>query len=304
MPEYTMPVSFAPVLHKTMDTAVSTQLKTPCKLADLDILPAPEAGGPYKARVRVAAGNVKDAWALAINRVREALMVLGTVGEAYELLYESKPAVESVSEEESAAVVRTEEGVSTRQGYDGGELSEHAAVVQTRESIDKQSEALQHSAEWPAWLRVALELNYMAVTARELRPALVTRYSALEVIVTGTQGKPRVLLKSALGKRRADQVAARLEAVLQAEELQAEQVKRVVEQARNAHSEGVQDRILRTLAELDVGVAPGDLELVIKRRGRIVHTTNPPSDNEVLEACNKLTPWVQSALQELLRKYV
>ncbi len=179
-------------------------------------------------------------------------------------------------------------------------FTEHVGVVVRRGDYSATSTAVAAREKWPAWLRVALELNYMGETAIEDRPALISFCSALEVITHATQGKITAVGRSVLGRKASRDVYVELLELLKEHGFNEDQAERAALQALNAHTVGLSDRIRQCLAQLDVAATIADITFVTKTRGAVVHADKQPSDEDVRRAIGLTRGWLFVACPRLL----
>lgn len=226
--------------------------------------------------------------------------MLAAQGDAYEIELWPMPTLQAASP--PPAVTSTSEGAVVAVAATAT-VTGHVGLVVTRADYTKQAAAVASRAVWPTWLRVALELNYLGETAREDRPALVSHWSALEVIVHGTQGTPSPLAKAVLGEEAAAEIRKEMQTWLEGHGLDATQAQRMTAQAMNAHLEGNLDRTVRTLGDLGAAVAVRDLKQAGEARGSVVHAEKQPSDEVVRQALEAVRTWLRASLSTLLDRY-
>jgi hypothetical protein len=297
MRDFKVTVAFHSMVRQDLGSSVSARLPQTVQLGSLQIV-RDTAGDRYTVQVPVSAESGAAAMALAVDRVREVLFVLATLGDAYEIEYWPSPRVEAV--EVPPTIDKTASGVHVAID-EIVTVTDHASVVVERVDYTRQASAVNAADTWPEWLRVALALNYSAVTAREDRPALVGHWSALEIVVNGTQGTPEALVNTRLGKAGAGNLYRLMVEWLQSNGLSKSDSVRVADQARNAHLEGTLDRTRRCLEGLGVQVTLAQLRFVSKSRGTVVHAGSS-SDEQVKQALEAVRGWLRQALPALLAR--
>src|SRR5205814_1016506 len=113
----------------------------------------------------------------------------------------------------------------------------------------------------------------------------------------GTQGTPKALAKTLLGRHGADHLRDRMVSWLREQGLAEVHASRLAEQAGNAHAEGTLDRTRRCLQELGTDVDIGVLKSVSGTRGAILHAESQPTADDVRQVLEILRSWLRNALQ-------
>jgi len=169
------------------------------------------------------------------------------------------------------------------------------AVIAEQRDTQLEATAFAWRPQWPSWLSTALELNYLAVTTRDTRPALVIQWSILEIIAD--EHEPATILLSSLAPnaRKGLLRTVRDAAVVV---LSRPSVERLLARLHDAQAESIAARIQKALRRYDIDVAASDIDRVRKARGTIAH--GGAADHAYQEAERQVRTWVQAVLRAAL----
>ena len=279
MNTYKVTISFEAILFASVDSSSISKLPTCFRLDDVTVSLVQSEDSEdnvYSATLPVTAYHVSDAKKIAVEKLREILSLFAVDSLGFVISSNHQIVAEKVKDVIGAF-----------------ELSEHIGIVKIRENVEPEIKALSWRDNWPEWLQTAIELNYLAVTSRDIKSAFIVYYSALEVLLNGIEGSPMSLLSNQLGDRY-EEFKGNLRGFLHNYSLSEEHINRVTNQAFSTYERSTVDRYKNLFSKFkDFGLNFNEKQigLVVEQRGSIVHTGESTDLNKVY---GDLREWVQS----------
>jgi hypothetical protein len=164
-----------------------------------------------------------------------------------------------------------------------------------------EQQALIQRDEWPPWLRIALELNYLAEIASDPKAAASLYVSAIDCVIANIRKQPSSIV-SKLHNHEKRELIKGLTSALEGHGFTSTEIQRVVNRALEAEAESHVNRVVEGLAVLGITSDDKDVKEAIRSRSQLVHPMHNEADaNEVLRSIGLLRDWTQRALQALLK---
>lgn len=178
----------------------------------------------------------------------------------------------------------------------------HITFTQILENFSFEENALSWANDWPDWLRLVIELNYLAVISRNVKTAIVNLYSALEVLTKAIIPKPSTLLKEHFKDNSHDKMLfiADLEMTVRKHGFDSLKSKRLIAQLENCYSLSDKVRIFDALKKCAVESNLQEIELARRQRSSIVHSGRNHRSDELVIAEKLEKKWVQGAIKNLI----
>lgn len=247
----------------------------------------------YLARLQVSAANQWQAKRRAICRVERVLSVMGAYNIPLHIEYHAisiQPVHEDNSTSVTTSVVDDQEEVD-----DPYEMP--AALGWIRFDVEFERRALSWCDRWPEWLRIALDLNRLAIVSH-MRSAFVIRYSILELMEKEIVGPPKAIVSQRLDKGQRKQLRKQLDAALAEHHLDKGSRERLAERlfATEERSRAVRFAALLKTFEIDADM-DHDIQPIILMRNRIAHPGYSIAGKDFLQSAERLRYWVQTGLR-------
>ncbi len=168
-------------------------------------------------------------------------------------------------------------------------------VIAEQRDTQLEANAFAWRASWPSWMTTALELNYLAVATRDVRPALVIHWSILEVLAD--EHDPGTQLLSGLDPAARRELLRKIQEVA-ASFLNASSIERLLARLNDTQAESTVNRIHSTLQRYGIDASLSDINAVRKQRGMLAH--GAATGGDYLEAEGQARIWVQAVLRSAL----
>jgi len=302
MPKYKVLIPFEPVIFESVSQTHITELAESFSLSGINVRKSKES--IYKAKLTVEAENYHQATLLAVGRVEELLNLFATWNDGFRLIISSVETKKIQDEAETKSIIKEEgrEGSKTITLIETAELREYFSTVKTKHNYELEANALNWRDKWPDWLRMALQLNYLAVISHDLALSLILRCSALEKLTGGILEKPKTILKVVFSNKakKKKELLNNIKKIFSCYGLNNKEVKRLEERIQETQVEGNVSRITEALNKCKVEADPKNVKLVLSQRGTEIHNRKSSSSNELRKASSFAEEWVRKALHFIL----
>lgn len=303
MPIYSVVVPFESLLFESLGQSRSTQLPESIALPNLEI-EFDAAHSCYHTRLDVSASDITTAKKVAIAKVREILRLFAVHGDAFRVGFGNELTASRHPEESRSETRIVEYGSGYREifAHDAGfvEMEGHLGIVVKRGSLDFERDALSWIESGPDWLRVALELNYLAILSQDIESAFLVQYAVLEILEKELLGTPISIFQSISDSVK---LLADMRETMQKHGLGDSQIKRLINQMRQTHAESKSDRLVTLLQQLGIEASAGGVRKVVSVRGKVAHHGEPATEGgQVMEAAQLLRQWILAALKSIVSR--
>lgn len=302
MSKYKVLIPFEPVISESVSQTHITELAESFSLSGINVRKSKE--GIYNAELTVGAENYHQSILLAVGRVEELLNLFATWNDGFRLIISSVKTEKIQDEIETKSIIKEEEREGSIQisMIETVELREYLSTVKTKHNFELEANALNWRDQWLGWLRMALQLNYLAVISHDLALSLILRCSALEKLTGGIVGKPKTIfnVEFANKPKKKKELLNIIKKIFSCYGLNNKEVKRLEERIQETQVEGNVSRIIEALSKCKIEADPKNVKLVLSQRGAEVHNRKSSSSNRLRKTSGFAEEWVRNALHFIL----
>jgi len=253
----------------------------------------------YIAELIVHAAHISGAKESAIERVEEFLALMATRGNGYRVAY-SGVLAEQILPRTDATVSIGESGEKIICLNDLVEGSEQISLVKKQVDFDFEIKAINCRNQWPDWLKTVIKLNYLAVLSHDIEPRFIVMFSALEVLTEAIHGASPTILKGELEPDKAEIIKAEVKNILCSAGLSDSGVRRLLSRLTDTQAMSKIDTVVFALGQCSIDAEVGDVRLVVKQRGAVVHAGRASTSDDLIKAVNLVCSWVQAAIRNVM----
>jgi len=302
MKKYEVIIPFEPIVFEALSEKSITKLAKSFILDGVKIIEN-KKGNFYMAYIKVQANKSSQAELIAVYRIEEFLRLFAVKNDLFRIMYSGVKSKKMENEDQGQTfeVIKNGEKSFHAQVKEKVETKEHISIEKRKNNFKFEERSLKWRDNWYDWLKLALELNYLAVNSQNHVPSLVLRYSALETITNNILGGQESLLKYKFKERgkKKDKFLKTVEKIFRKFGLENESG-RLINRILETHAEGKNNRIEKALKKLNIDVQTKDIIFISKMRGKVIHPLKHSDHNDLKKANFLIEEWIKKSLQFLL----